>query len=112
MRISAKHTSDPRLDAADARLERIAALALEGGTADAARFAALIAARDPLVTAEQQAALDRAAGRQRALAAELLAFVSDVEPLIAANMAGDLQAARHLTQAADAIERANLAEAG
>jgi hypothetical protein len=105
--MSFKHTADPHLGTAAARLQKLASEALAGADADVGTFREWmrnksVDARDQLIESEE--------GLAR-LIEVLSATIRDVERYVQPNMLGDLAAARALAQAAKIIQLTNEQEA-
>lgn len=110
-----KHREDAGLSRADARLSAIGEAALALADEDAARFAAMLSAKqEGPVEADRAEAeaegLEDLASRMLALCDEIAEIVQDARLLINANMMNDLTAALSLSTSAAAIQRANASE--
>jgi hypothetical protein len=109
-RISARHTGDEALALAAGRAEALALAALADGQRDIEDFTALLHAPhgDPIparaLHADGEALL--------ATAADLRALVEAHRRAVVETMAGDIVAALALAQAAERVQRRNLAELG
>ena len=105
--ISLRHNpEEKKLAAAKEGFEEIARRALSNADADAEDFSAFMRSRNASM-AERLVQTDK---RIVDLGSALIALVEDVEASVAANMAGDLFAARALAKAARDIESHNIAE--
>ncbi|WP_189338324.1 cyclodeaminase/cyclohydrolase family protein [Sphingobium sp. SCG-1] len=110
-----KHRREAELSQADGRLATIGEAALALADEDAARFAAMLAAKHEGPAAadcvdDEAQALDDLAKRMLALCDEVDLIVQGVRPIINANMTNDLTAALSLSESAAAIQRANASE--
>ena len=105
--ISLKHQPDHAgLEQAQDVLERIGRFALAGADRDAQAFTALIKEH----TSGAMNQLIREGDKIARLIDVLAGVLEKVEPQIAANMSGDIVAARALMEAARTIQQSNLAE--
>jgi formiminotetrahydrofolate cyclodeaminase len=105
--ISLRHSDDSHLHLALERFQRLSRCALAEADDDAEAFAAWVRDRGADATLELVASEERTA----CLINALLVTISEVEPFIRSNMAGDLIAAKSLAGAAKTILTTNEAEA-
>jgi Formiminotransferase-cyclodeaminase len=105
--ISLRHSDDGHLHLALERFQKLSHCALAGADDDAEAFAAWVPDRGPAATDE----LIESEEKMARLVNALLVTISEVEPFVRPNMAGDLVAARALASAAKTIQTTNEAEA-
>ncbi|MCW2389493.1 hypothetical protein M2333_002539 [Sphingobium sp. B11D3B] len=109
--VSARHApEDARLDEAEARLCALQDSALTSAQADAIGFPRLVRAQPEDEKAQAADDLAALADRFTWLCAQVMAEAERLAPMIQANMANDILAARRLADAACAIMEANGAE--
>jgi formiminotetrahydrofolate cyclodeaminase len=104
--ISLKHSDDAQLRRALGRFQKLSRCALRGADEDAFAFAAWVRDKDAHATHEL---IDSEESMAHLINA-LLVTLSEVEPLVRPNMAGDLIAATSLARAAKTIYASNKAE--
>jgi hypothetical protein len=104
--ISLKHSDDAHLHLALNRFQRLCRCALQEADDDAEAFAAWLRERNAAATNELIASEEKMA----CLINALFITISEVEPLVRPNMAGDLIAAKSLARAAKTIQATNEAE--
>ena len=97
------HASDNELQSANESLKRISRFALIGADRDAEAFRAFIKERNPSTTNELLQEIDQVTQ----LIEALLTIIRTIERRVAANMSGDLIAAKALAEAAHKIQSAN-----
>jgi len=104
--ISLKHADDAQLHVALSRFHELSRYALQEADDDAEAFASWVRDRDASRTYE----LIESEEKMACLVDALLVTISEVEPFIRPNMAGDLTAAKSLACAAKTIQMTNEAE--